>query len=94
MNIGWPFGHSHHHMPVRTRSGDCWSVGVGLQIRQVGIALVLLWSSSLLYGCVAQQADLKQVDRELRQSTLELQKRIKQQTDELEKTKLVRVRTS
>lgn len=83
MNIGWLFRHSHHHMPVRTRSGDCWSTEGERQFRQIGIALVLLWSSSLLYGCVAQQADLNKVDRDLRQASV----RIKQQADELEKTR-------
>jgi tol-pal system protein YbgF len=83
MNIGWPFGRYHYHMPIRTRSGDYWSMGGERQFRQVGIAIALFWSSSLLYGCVAQQADLNKVDRDLRQASV----RIKQQADELEKTR-------
>src|SRR5687767_11653725 len=83
MNIGWPFRHSYHHMPVRTRSSGCWSMGRKRQFRQIGIAVFLLWSGSLLYGCVAQQADLNKVDRDLRQASV----RIKQQADELEKTR-------
>ncbi len=83
MNIGSPFKGHHYHMPIRTRSGDSRLTGGGWQFRQVGIAIILLSASSLLYGCVAQQADLNKVDRDLRQASV----RIKQQADELEKTR-------
>ena len=83
MNIGSPFKGHHYHMPIRTRSGHSRLTGGGWQFRQVGIAIILLSASSLLYGCVAQQADLNKVDRDLRQASV----RIKQQADELEKTR-------
>ena len=66
MNIGSPFKGHHYHMPIRTRSGDSRLTGGGWQFRQVGIAIILLSASSLLYGCVAQQADLNKVDRDLK----------------------------
>ncbi len=66
-------------VPVWIRSGRAGEAGVG-RFRYVGIALCLLWGSPLLSGCVAQQADLKQVDRDL-------QKRIKQSTEELAQTR-------
>ncbi len=83
MNIGWPLRRYHYHMSILMRSSDYWSTGRKRQFHQVGIAIVLLWSSSLLYGCVAQQADLNKVDRDLKQASV----RIKQQADELEKTR-------
>jgi tol-pal system protein YbgF len=66
-------------VPVWIESGRAGEARMS-RFRYVGIAFCLLWGSSLLSGCVAQQADLKQVDRDL-------QKRIKQSTEELAQTR-------
>jgi tol-pal system protein YbgF len=79
MNKTWPCMKEQRATPARLRSRRTIDMG-GRGVRDFGIALCLLWGSSLLSGCVAQQADLKQVDRDL-------QKRIKQSTEELAQTK-------
>jgi tol-pal system protein YbgF len=62
------------------RQGAGGTAEIHREARQVRIALCLLLGGSLLSGCVAQQADLKQVDRDL-------QRRIKQSTEELAQTR-------
>ena len=79
MKKNWACTKQQRAIPARLRSGRTIDIGGG-GVRDFGIALCLLWASSLLSGCVAQQADLKQVDRDL-------QKRIKQSTEELAQTK-------
>ena len=71
--------HEETPIPERVPSRRTFGIG-GRGARDFGIALCLLGSISFLSGCVAQQADLKQVDRDL-------QKKIKQSTEELAQTK-------
>ena len=79
MNNGWPHMNEQTAIRGRLQSGKVTAISGG-RVRHLGIALGLMWGSSLLSGCVAQQADLKQVDRDL-------QKRIKQSTEELAQTR-------
>lgn len=79
MKKNWACTKEQRAIPAPLGSGRTIDMGRGGG-RDVGIALCLLWGSLLLSGCVAQQADLKQVDRDL-------QKRIKQSTEELAQTK-------
>ena len=59
----------------------------GGSLRHFGIALCLVWGSFLLSGCLAQQADLNKMDRDLKIANIELQKRIKQSNEELLQTR-------
>lgn len=73
-------------VPGRMQSGEAGKQGGG-RVRDLGIALCLLWGSSLLTGCLAQQADLNKMDRDLKIANIELQKRIKQSNEELLQTR-------
>jgi tol-pal system protein YbgF len=79
MDSMWPHVDQQSGIPSGMRS-EMMIQTTASRVRHVGIALCLLWGGSLLSGCVAQQADLKQVDRDL-------QKRIKQSTEELAQTR-------
>ena len=67
--------------PYRTRATDQPSnmneamFGRHAQLARLGVCVLVVTGCALLSGCVAQQADLKQTEREL-------QRRIKQQTEE------------
>ena len=71
----------HSEWPYRTRATDQPSnmnaamFGRHAQLARLGVCVLVVTGCALLSGCVAQQADLKQTEREL-------QRRIKQQTEE------------
>lgn len=77
MDSGWP----HRNQMVKQRSTVGMTVSSGHGGRSGALVVVIMAAGvALLSGCVAQQADLKQTEREL-------QRRIKQSTEELAQTR-------
>jgi tol-pal system protein YbgF len=77
MDSGWPYRSEMVTKPLRGRLGAVG--GIAAPVR-VGVLVLVASGLALLSGCVAQQADLKQTEREL-------QRRIKQQTEEQAQTR-------
>lgn len=77
MDSGWPYRSEMVTKPSRRRLGAVG--GIAAPVR-VGVLVLVASGLALLSGCVAQQADLKQTEREL-------QRRIKQQTEEQAQTR-------
>ncbi|CBK43045.1 putative Tol-Pal system protein YbgF (modular protein) [Nitrospira defluvii] len=72
MDSGWPYRSEMVTHPSRGRLG---AVGGYAAPARLGVLVLVASGLALLSGCVAQQADLKQTEREL-------QRKIKQQTEE------------
>ena len=86
MNTRRHVTNNHSPMPIFEQPG----ASTGTEFRRfgrVGGSLVLLWFCLLMYGCLAQQADLNKMDRDLKTANIELQKRIKQSNEELLQTR-------
>jgi tol-pal system protein YbgF len=77
MDSGWPYRSEMVTHPSRGRLG---AVGGNAAPARLGVLVLVASGLALLSGCVAQQADLKQTEREL-------QRRIKQQTEEQAQTR-------
>ena len=77
MDSGWPYRSEMVTKPSRRRLGAVG--GIAAPVR-VGVLVLVASGLAVLSGCVAQQADLKQTEREL-------QRRIKQQTEEQAQTR-------
>src|SRR5512134_3739041 len=77
MDSGWPYRSEMITHPSRGRLG---AVGGNAAPARLGVLALVASGLALLSGCVAQQADLKQTEREL-------QRRIKQQTEEQAQTR-------
>ncbi len=77
MDSGWPYRSEMVTHPSRGRLG---AVGGYAAPARLGVLVLVASGLALLSGCVAQQADLKQTEREL-------QRRIKQQTEEQAQTR-------
>ncbi len=77
MDSGWPYRSEMVTQPSRGRPG---AVGGNAAPARLGVLVLVASGLALLSGCVAQQADLKQTEREL-------QRRIKQQTEEQAQTR-------
>ena len=77
MDSGWPYRSEMVTHPSRGRLG---AVGGNAAPVRLGVLVLVASGLALLSGCVAQQADLKQTEREL-------QRRIKQQTEEQAQTR-------
>jgi len=77
MDSGWPYKSEMVTHPSRGRLGV---VGGNAAPARLGVLVLVASGLALLSGCVAQQADLKQTEREL-------QRRIKQQTEEQAQTR-------
>ena len=77
MDSGWPYRSEMVTKPLRGRLGAVG--GIAAPVR-VGVLVLVASGLAVLSGCVAQQADLKQTEREL-------QRRIKQQTEEQAQTR-------
>lgn len=72
MDTEWPYRKMMTEQPSRAKRV---TPGTYAQAARIGACVVVVTGCALLAGCVAQQADLKQTEREL-------QRRIKQQTEE------------
>lgn len=77
MDSGWPYRNEMVTKPSRRRLGAVGGIATPVC---VGVLVLVASGLALLSGCVAQQADLKQTEREL-------QRRIKQQTEEQAQTR-------
>ena len=77
MDSGWPYRSEMVTHSSRERLG---AVGSHTAPARLGVLVLVASGLALLSGCVAQQADLKQTEREL-------QRRIKQQTEEQAQTR-------
>ena len=77
MDSGWPY---RSEMVTHSSRGRLGAVGSHTAPARLGVLVLVASGLALLSGCVAQQADLKQTEREL-------QRRIKQQTEEQAQTR-------
>ncbi len=77
MDSGWPHRSEMLNKPL---GASLVTVGRYVESCRLGLPALVLAGSALLSGCVAQQADLKQTEREL-------QRRIKQTTEEQAQTR-------
>lgn len=77
MDSGWP---DRSEMVTHSSRGRLGAVGSHTAPFRLGVFVLVASGLALLSGCVAQQADLKQTEREL-------QRRIKQQTEEQAQTR-------
>ena len=77
MDSGWPY---RSEMVTHPSFGRLGAVGGKAAPARLGVFVLVASGLALLSGCVAQQADLKQTEREL-------QRRIKQQTEEQAQTR-------
>ena len=77
MDSGWP---DRSEMVTNPSFGRLGAVGGKAAPARLGVLVLIASGLALLSGCVAQQADLKQTEREL-------QRRIKQQTEEQAQTR-------
>ena len=77
MDSGWP---DRSEMVTNPSFGRLGAVGGKAAPARLGVLVLVASGLALLSGCVAQQADLKQTEREL-------QRRIKQQTEEQAQTR-------
>ncbi len=77
MDSGWPYRSEMVNQPASGRPG---TAGSHVASARLGVLMLVVSGLALLSGCVAQQADLKQTEREL-------QRRIKQQTEEVAQTR-------
>lgn len=72
MHSEWPYRNTMTDQPLKTNRV---TIGSHAELARFGMLALVVTGLALLWGCVAQQADLKQTEREL-------QRRIKQQTEE------------
>ncbi|MGB2726415.1 MAG: hypothetical protein WBC46_17790, partial [Nitrospira sp.] len=77
MDSGWP---DRSEMVTNPSFGRLGAVGGKAAPARLGVLVLVASGLTLLSGCVAQQADLKQTEREL-------QRRIKQTTEEQAQTR-------